>query len=75
MTQSQRSGDVNSQFVAWGRPNNSRDPRNGIGTADGFGGAPGTHGATVVMLDGSVRFIGNDIDPTVVEAMSGAIEE
>lgn len=68
-------GEVNSQFVAWGRPNNSRDPRNGIGMSDGFGGAPGTRGATVVMLDGLVRFIGNDIDPKVVEAMSGAIEE
>ena len=63
-------GEVNSRFVPWGRPENSRDPAKGIDTDAGFGGASGSHGATFLMLDGSVRFIREDIEPTVLEAMS-----
>jgi hypothetical protein len=68
-------GEVNSRFVPWGRPENSRDPANGINTADGFGGAPGSHGATFLMMDGSVRFVREDIDPGVLNAMSTPVSE
>ena len=66
-------GEVNVRFVPWGRPENSRDPAKRIDTVDGFGGAPGSHGTTFLMMDGSVRFIPEDIDPQVLEVMSSPV--
>ena len=63
-------GEVNGRFVPWGQPQNSRDPAQGLGTAEGFGGVPGSHGVNFVMLDGSVQFVEDGIDPKVLEAMS-----
>lgn len=63
-------GEVNGEFVPWGQPLNSRDPRVGINTPSGFGGAKGSRGATFSMMDGSVRFVSEDIDPKVLESLS-----
>ncbi len=62
-------GEVNAQFVPWGKPENSRDPQAGIGAPEGFGGA-NPQGANFAMLDGSVRLIRKDIDPKVLSALS-----
>jgi prepilin-type processing-associated H-X9-DG protein len=63
-------GEVNTQFVPWGKPENSRDPQKGIGAPEGFGGASGSPGANFAMLDGSVRLIRKDVDPKVLSALS-----
>jgi hypothetical protein len=62
-------GEVRSEFVAWGAPDNSRDPALGIHKPGGFGGA--SHdGAQFLMADGSVRLISTTVDPTVLRSLS-----
>jgi hypothetical protein len=64
-------GEVNAGFRPWGHPINFRDPAAGLtGGPTTFGGPPKTGGATFVMADGSVRFIGNGVDPAVLRALS-----
>ena len=64
------AGEVNAQFKAWGDPTNFRDPTRGI-NADphGFGG-PFQGGAQFLMVDGSVRFINENIDPAILKALA-----
>ncbi len=64
-------GEVNHGFKPWGHPANWRDPATGINRSNGFGGAPGSEGCRFVMMDGSVRSVSQDIDPAVLEALSG----
>ena len=64
------AGEVAASFRPWGHPLNWRDPSKGINkSADGFGG-PWESGAHLMMVDGSVRFLSNDIDPSVLRALS-----
>ena len=63
-------GEVNSALIAWGHPDNSRDPSTGLNTSEGFGGPFGSAGVHFVMADGSVRVIANDVDPSVLRALS-----
>ncbi len=63
-------GEVNSDFVAWGRPDNSRHASIGINAPGGFGGPAGSDGAQFVMADGSVRLINKKIDPHVLKSLS-----
>jgi hypothetical protein len=63
-------GEVNADFRPWGRPNNVRDPTAGINSPRGFGGAPGRGGARFAMVDGSVRFVSDNISPDVLRALS-----
>jgi hypothetical protein len=64
-------GEVNADFSPWGRPGNTRDPASGINRGNkGFGGPPSRNGAYFSMVDGSARFISNDIDPEVLKALS-----
>ena len=64
------AGEVNSRIKAWGDPTNFRDPIQGI-NADphGFAG-PYIGGAHFLMTDGSVRFISEKIDPTILKALA-----
>jgi len=64
------SGEVNSEFKPWSHPLNWRDPMLGINRVpDGFG-SPFTGGAHFLLGDGSVRFISDSIDPTVLKALA-----
>lgn len=68
-------GEVNADFSPWGRPGNTRDPASGINTGnEGFGGPPSRNGAYFSMVDGSARFVSDDIDPEVLKALSTPAE-
>jgi hypothetical protein len=64
-------GEVVQNGRPWGSTNNWRDPRLGINkSTQGFGG-PWNGGAAVMMMaDGSTRYITDDIDPKVLEALA-----
>ncbi|QDT88500.1 DUF1559 domain-containing protein [Gimesia algae] len=64
------AGEVRSGIKAWGDPTNFRDPTEGINRSPrGFGSKfkGGTH---VLLSDGMVRFVSEDIDPSVLKALS-----
>jgi Protein of unknown function (DUF1559) len=64
------AGEVASGFKPWGDPTNWREVALGINRApNGFGG-PFPGGASFLMVDGSVRFLKNTIDPNVLKALS-----
>lgn len=63
------AGEVAEGFRPWGDPLNFRDPSHGFGRSpDGFG-SPYEGGGHVLMMDGSVQFINNQIDPKLFEAL------
>lgn len=63
------AGQVNANFPAWGDPANGRDPAAGYrGGPNAFGGNNGM--ALVLMMDGSVRSISENIDPDVAKAIA-----
>jgi type II secretory pathway pseudopilin PulG len=66
------AGEVGTNFMAWGDPENRRDPANGFGTAPNqFGvAAPGIGGVQMCLADGSVRFVSENIDPAVLKALA-----
>ena len=64
-------GTVADKFKPWGHPTNVRDPSSGVGRSpDGFAGPPSWRGAQFVMCDGSVRFMGNQTDPRVLQQLA-----
>jgi prepilin-type processing-associated H-X9-DG protein len=68
------AGEIVQRFPPWGRPGNWRDPAKGISRSPlGFGGPWRMHGAgagaTILFLDGSVRFVKETVDPKVLEAL------
>ncbi len=63
-------GDVRFRHKAWGDPTNTRDLTLGINQrADGFG-SEFIGAATFLMGDGSVRFLSERTDPTVLKALA-----
>jgi len=63
-------GEVHENLHAWGDPHNVRDPALGINSSpDGFG-RPVGDGALILMSDGSVRFMSENVDPAVLKALS-----
>ncbi|HLJ09868.1 MAG TPA: DUF1559 domain-containing protein [Planctomycetaceae bacterium] len=64
-------GQAAGNFRPWGHPANVRDPVVGVGKSlDGFGGPPGAGGAHFAMVDGSVRFVSNQVNPKVIRALA-----
>ena len=66
------AGEVSGGFMAWGDPENRRDPANGLGTAPNqFGGpASGRGGVNMLLADGSVRFISENTNPQTLKALA-----
>lgn len=65
------AGEVSQNFKPWGHPVNWRDPALGINKSpEGFGGPKPTAGAQFLFMDGSVRFLSDDVDPAVLRAIS-----
>ncbi|EDL57745.1 hypothetical protein PM8797T_08704 [Gimesia maris DSM 8797] len=66
------AGEIVSRLPAWGNPANLRDPALGINRhPQGFGGPwKRREGANMLFMDGSGRFINQNIDPGVLEALS-----
>lgn len=63
------SGEIHENFPAWGDPSNKRDLSLGINRhPDGFGG-PYEGGANFLFADGHVRFISENVDPKILEAL------
>jgi type II secretory pathway pseudopilin PulG len=63
------AGQVNANFPAWGDPNNARDPAAGLGGGpNAFGGSQG--GGLILMMDGSVRFVSNNVAPGLMKDIS-----
>ncbi len=62
-------GSINDGFPAWGDPKNARDPANGFaGGPNAFGGE--RQGALMLMGDGSVRLVSENIAPDVAQAIA-----
>ncbi len=64
------AGEVASGFKPWGDPANWRDVALGINRAPNGFGSPFIGGASFLMVDGSIRFLKNTIDPNVLKALS-----
>jgi prepilin-type processing-associated H-X9-DG protein len=65
------AGEIAGNFRPWGEPGHWRDPADGINAAPDRGfGSPFPGGANVLMLDGSVKFLKNTINPAVLRALS-----
>nr|MDQ3330633.1 DUF1559 domain-containing protein [Planctomycetota bacterium] len=63
------AGQIQAPFPAWGDPNNGRDPAAGFaGGPTAFGGRTG--GGLILMMDGSVRFVSENMAPSVAGAIA-----
>lgn len=63
-------GEIRDRFVPWGRPRNVRDLRLGINQSpDGFG-SPFSGGMHILMADGSVKFLSENVDPKTLRFLA-----
>ncbi len=63
------AGEVSENFKAWGDPENLRDLGAGVNNGMNGLGSPFTGGANVLMGDGSVRFISENIDNSLLKSL------
>ncbi len=64
------AGEIKENLPAWGDPANRRDVTLGINTHPNGFGSPSKEGAYMLLGDGRVRFISNDIDSDILKALS-----
>jgi hypothetical protein len=63
------AGECRDNFVAWGGPNNTRDPARGIRGPTTFG-HPFGDGVQFLMADGTVRWFASNVDPRILKPLS-----
>lgn len=63
-------GEIGTDYPAWARPGNVRDPVNGLGGKSEQFGRPDGTGALFLMCDGQVRRLSAKTDPVVLKALS-----
>ncbi|HQZ66421.1 MAG TPA: DUF1559 domain-containing protein [Planctomycetaceae bacterium] len=64
-------GSVGQNFRPWGYPANVRDPALGVNRSpDGFGGPPGWNGGQFALCDGSVAFLSDKTDLSIMKALA-----
>ena len=64
------AGEIRERFVPWGKPKNVRDPLLGINRSpDGFG-SPFSGGMHILMADGSVQFLSENVDPKTLRFLA-----
>ena len=64
------AGEITHGFKAWGDPTNWRDPTLGLNSNPRGFASPSPGGVNFLMVDGSVHFIKNSVDPKVLKALS-----
>lgn len=65
------AGEVVDGFAPWGYPRNVRDPADGLhGDSRTFGSLGKKGGVMFLKADGSTVFVNNDVDPSVLKALS-----
>jgi hypothetical protein len=64
------AGEVVADFKPWGDPTNWRDPSLGLNKSPRGFGSLSAGGVSFLMVDGSVRFIKNTIDPRVLKSLA-----
>jgi hypothetical protein len=64
------AGEVAAGFKAWGDPTNIRDPAAGIRHDATTFGRTNAEGCHFLLMDGSVRFLSQDVDPAVLKAIA-----
>ena len=63
-------GEVTGQLPAWGHPTNWRDPAEGLDGSPRCFGSPWQGVVQFIMVDGSVRVLDRNIDPSVLRALA-----
>ncbi len=64
------AGEVAADFKAWGDPTNWRDPQLGLNQNPAGFASPSPGGVNFLFVDGTVKFIKNSVDPSVLKALS-----
>jgi hypothetical protein len=64
------AGEIAEGFLPYAQPGNWRDLTLGLITGSQSFGRPQGDGALVLMADGSVRFLANNTDPRILQALS-----
>lgn len=63
-------GEINANFKPWGQPGNVRDPALGINKGTNTFGSPFEGGAQFCLMDGSVRFVSENINPGTLKSLA-----